>query len=295
MMLIAVLFFSGAFIAGNYSTSQFPPFSLTLFRFLFAFFFMIPILKISGENMTLEKGDIWYILMLTVVGMIGYHVFFFIALRHTSVINSSLIAAINPIATTLFSVIILKEKLTFKNCLAIGICFLGIMVVITKGDFRILKTLSFNLGDLYMVVAVVSWALYTVLSKKLLKKYSPIKVTTWLFAMTVVVSLPAFIWENPASYLKDTNLKGWTSILYMALFASTCGYLIQQISIKKIGPMKTNLYYNLVPVFSMILSFFILHTKVTTAQLVAGAFIIGGVIINTSFNNQNNNEKPEDS
>lgn len=283
MMLIAVFFFSGAFIAGNYSTVQFPPFSLTLFRFLFAFIFMLPIMKLSGENMKLHKGDIWYITMLAIVGMVGYHVFFFSALRHTSVINSSLIAAINPIATTIFSVIILNEKLTTKNIIAIGVCFLGIIVVITKGNLGILKTLSFNVGDLYMLVAVIVWALYTVLSKKMLKKYSPIKVTTYVFAMTIVVLIPALIWENPATYIGNTDMKGWLSILYMALFASTCGYLIQQISIKKIGPMRTNLYYNLVPVFSMILSLLILKTTVSPVQIVAGIFIIVGVLINTSF------------
>ncbi|MEA4826524.1 MAG: DMT family transporter, partial [Clostridium sp.] len=218
-----------------------------------------------------------------IVGMVGYHVFFFSALRHTSVINSSLIAAINPIATTIFSVIILNEKLTTKNIIAIGVCFLGIIVVITKGNLGILKTLSFNVGDLYMLVAVIVWALYTVLSKKMLKKYSPIKVTTYVFAMTIVVLIPALIWENPATYIGNTDMKGWLSVLYMALFASTCGYLIQQISIKKIGPMRTNLYYNLVPVFSMILSLLILKTTVSPVQIVAGIFIIVGVLINTSF------------
>lgn len=284
LMIIATVFWSGAFIAGKFSVSEFPVFSLTFFRFFFAVVATFAIMIKKGENYKIEKTDIFLFVQLGIIGMVGYHVFFFLALKYTTAVNSSLIAATNPIITTILAFVFFKENIKPKNIISILVSFLGVILIITNGNLKLLAGFKFNIGDLLMIIAVVCWATYSVISKKALKKYKPMVVTSYSFLVCVISLIPFVIIEKPWVYIPNTSIKGWISVLYMSIFASVIGYSIQQVSIKKIGASKTSLYINLVPVFSMILAYFILGESISSIKLVSAMLIISGVLLNTGIN-----------
>lgn len=280
MMLFATIFWAGAFIAGKFSIGEFPVFSLVFFRFLIATIIIFIILIKTEENWKITKQDLKTFLTLGVVGMVGYHVFFFLSLKYTTATNSSLIGATNPIVTTILACIFLKDKITYKNILGILISLFGVILITTNGNISVLFNMKFNIGDILMMVAVLCWATYGVLSKKVLEVYSPIKITSYAFLTCVIILIPLVILEKPWVYMPNTTFNGWMSVIYMAIFPSVGGYLIQQISIKKIGPTKTSLFINLVPVFSMILAFCILGESISIIKIIAGILIICGICTN---------------
>ena len=280
IMLLAVIFWAGAFIAGKFSIAEFPVFSLVFFRFLIATIVIFIIMIKIEDNWKITKNDLKTFTILGVVGMIGYHVFFFLSLIYTTATNSSLIGATNPIITTILACIFLKDKISYKNIIGIIISLFGVILIATNGDISVLLNFKFNPGDMLMIIAVICWAFNGILSKKALEVYSPIKITSYAFLTCVILLLPFVIMEKPWVYLPSTSIKGWSSVIYMAIFPSVFGYLIQQISIKKIGPTKTSLYINLVPVFSMILAYLILGESISFIKIVAGILIIIGICIN---------------
>lgn len=279
LMVIATLFFSGAFIAGKFSVAEFPVYSLTFFRFLIAAVVLFFILKIKGIDLTLDRKDIPRILLLSLLGMVGYHVFFFTALKHTSSVNTSLIAAMNPIMTTIMASIFLKEKFPQKAIGGILISFTGVTLIVTNGSLEIIRSMSFNIGDIYMLMAILSFSIYFIVLKGIVGRVDPMKLTFYVFFFCAVMLVPMVIYENPMEFLPNTTSKGWGSLIYMSIFASVIAYLIQQISVKRIGPAKTSLYVNLVPLFSMIMAYFILGEQITLPKVFAGAMIISGVLI----------------
>ncbi len=279
LMIIATLFFSGAFIAGKFSVAEFPVYSLTFFRFLIAAVVLFFILRIKGVDLTLEKKDIPRVVLLSLLGMVGYHVFFFTALKHTSSVNTSLIAAMNPIVTTIMASIFLKEKFPRKAIGGILISFTGVALIVTNGSLEVIKNMSFNIGDIYMLMAILSFSIYFIVLKGIVGRVDPMKLTFYVFFFCVVMLVPMVIYENPVEYLPGTTSKGWGSLIYMSIFASVVAYLIQQISVKRIGPAKTSLYVNLVPLFSMVMAYFILGEVITLPKVFAGAMIISGVLI----------------
>jgi len=283
LMVMAALFWAGAFIAGKLSVEEFPPVSLTFFRFLIASAVIFVILAVKERDISIKKEDLPIFLALGVIGMIGYHILFFMALKYTSPVNAALIGAINPLVTTIFSVIFLKEKIRIVNILAIMVSLSGVVLIVTNGSLDFFADMKFNVGDMLMLVAVVCWAAYAIISKRALARYSPIKVTSYAFLVCTVMLLPFLPLESPMQFLPQTTIGGWTSVVYMAIFASVGGYLIQQMSIKKMGPSKTSLYVNLVPVFSMVLAFFILGEAISAVKVAAASLIIGGVYMNTKF------------
>lgn len=291
LMIMATIFWAGAFIAGKFSVGEFPVFSLTFFRFLFATILIFAIMIKKEENWKISKKDLPIFIALGIIGMVGYHVFFFSALKYTTATNSSLINATNPIITTILAIIFLKEQIKTKNIISILMSFFGVILIITNGDFSVLLNFKLNSGDLLMIIAAICWASYAVISKKASDNYSPIKITSYAFLVCVIVLIPFVIMEKPWVYIPNTTAIGWMSVIYMSIFASVGGYLIQQISIKKIGPSKTSLYVNLVPVFSMILAFLILKESISFIKIFAGLFIAAGVFLNTRPDKKINNKE----
>lgn len=284
-MILCTVFWAGAFIAGKIGVKEFPPFSLAFFRFLFAtgliFWIMV---KYEKKDWRLKAKDWKYMIILGVIGMFGYHVLFFTALKYTSAVNSSMIAAINPLITSILAATFLHEKLGIKRLGAIFIALTGVALTITNGKLGVLRQLTFNYGDLLMISAVLCWAIYGIISKRIMDNYSPLILTSYSFLVCLITLIPFVILENPMGYLPNVTWKGWTSVLYMAIFPSVIGYLVQQMSIKEIGASKTAAFINLVPIFSIILSALILHEGVTVFKLFSAALIITGVYLNTQLN-----------
>ncbi len=282
LMVLTAVFWSGAFITGKIAVQEFPAFALTFFRFLFALPFIYLILYTREPQNLLPHGRQW--LPLVILGFIGtfcYHVFFFTSLKYTTAINSSLIGAMNPMITTLLAALFFHERLTTGRVCGIALSFSGVFFVVTNADMRVISGFHFNEGDLLMLVAVCSWAVYSLLGRRYMKQYdlSPLMVTAYTFLVCVALSIPFVTWENPASYLMSTTMGGWMSILYMSVFASVLGYLIQMIAIQRIGAPRAAIYINLVPVFTIIQSVTILGETITIFKLIGAATIISGVYL----------------
>ncbi len=130
-----------------------------------------------------------------------------------------------------------------------------------------------------MIIAVLCWASYGVFSKKVMPKYSPMTLTFYSFLFCTLFLIPFAIYEKPLSLINKVPYYSYISILYMSIFASVIGYLVQQISIKQIGPSKTSIFVNLVPISSIVLSAIILGEKITIITILSTALIVAGVYI----------------
>lgn len=280
LMTISTVFWGGAFIAGKIGVEEFPPFSLAFFRFLFATIIIFSTMIKYEKNWKIKKDQWMPIIFLGIVGMFGYHALFFTALQYTSAINSSLIAATNPLITSILAVLFLKEPLGLKRLGAITIAFVGVVLTLTGGNMEILINSQFNIGDIIMLGAVLCWAIYGVISKRVMPRYSPMILTSYTFLVCLILLIPFVIMENPGEYMRNTTWRGWSSVLFMAIFPSVIGYLVQQMSIKDIGPNKTAAFFNLVPVSSIILSGLILGEKITVFKVFSAMIIITGVYLN---------------
>lgn len=280
LMVLSTLFWAGAFIAGKLSVPFIPAFTLTFLRFFIATIILYFVVKSKDKsNYKLTKKDIPIFLFTGIVGMFGYHVFFFTALKYTTAINSSLIGATNPIITTILCIIFLKDKITFKRVIGIFLSFWGVFLTITNANLSTMHSLSLNKGDLIMLIAVCMWASYSVFSKKVMHKFTPLILTFYSFLFCTVFLIPFVIYERPWMFITKVPYYSFLAVAYMSIFASVIGYLVQQMSIKQIGPSKTSIFINLVPIFSILLSITILKESISTVKIFTTLLIITGVYI----------------
>ncbi|MCY6958038.1 DMT family transporter [Clostridium brassicae] len=284
LMVLSALFWAGAFIAAKLSAPHIPVFTLTFLRFLIATLILYFVISFKEKSIyKLKKQDIPVFLFTGIVGMVGYHIFFFKASLYTTAINSSIIAASNPIITTILSFIFLKDKLNYKGIAGILLSFTGVILTITNGNVKAITSINFNRGDILMLLAVLCWAAYGVYSKKVMPRYSPMTLTFYSFLFCTLFLIPFVIYENPMALINKVPTYSYIAVVYMSIFASVIGYLVQQMSIKQIGPSRTSIFVNLVPIFSIILSALILNESITIVKIFAAVFIITGVYICQRF------------
>ena len=279
LMTCSCLFWAGAFIAGKYTVPYIATFTLTFLRFFYATIILYLVMKRTKVDFALQKSQIPVFLVTGTVGMFGYHVLFFTALKYTTAINSSIIAATNPMVTTLLAIIFLKNKLKTRQIFGILLSFAGVLLTITGAEIETLRSFSFNAGDLWMLAAVTAWAVYGVFSKSKGKDIQPIILTYYSFLVCTILLIPFVIYERPWEFLFTIPVSAHLAVLYMSIFPSVIGYLVQQMAIKEIGPSKASIFVNLVPVFSIILAVALLGETLEPIKLLTAALIILGVFI----------------
>lgn len=145
-------------------------------------------------------------------------------------------------------------------------------MLLTNGEINSLLSINFNIGDLIIFSAILSNGIYIIGSKNILKKYSSTKILS-----------PIYIYESKFYILSEISNRAIGSLVYMAIFSSLIAFLLQQKGIKKIGPIKASLYTNLIPVYSIILSFFILDEQIQLNQLIAMLLVMSGIFINLGY------------
>lgn len=285
LMVLAAFFWSGAFIAGKYSVAYIPVFTLTFLRFFPAAILMYIAMRVTNCPYRLNKTHVPIFLMTGMIGMFGYHILFFSCLKYTTAINSSIIGAMNPIVTVIIAFIALRQKLSRRQAAGICLSFAGVFLTITGADLHVIRMLNFNKGDILMMLAVICWAAYGVISSSAMSSDKPtapilpMALTFYSFIVCLIALVPFVVMERPWTFLPKLPAASFVAALYMAVFPSFIGYLIQQFSIKEIGAGRTSVFINLVPVFSTLLAILLLDETLQPIKFFTAWAIIAGVII----------------
>jgi drug/metabolite transporter (DMT)-like permease len=231
------------------------------------------------DNWRIELSSVKYAVLTAGVGMIGYHMFFFYALRYTDASKASMINAINPLLTALMAVIFLGEKLTPRKTFFILTAFLGVVLTLSNWSLQRIMSFDLNVGDLLMLCGAMMWATYGIIVKRIMPFFTPLKLTTYTFLFSALMLFPFTIKELITLDYLEIGWMPFMAVLYMAIFPSVIGYTIQQTAIKELGAGKTALFINLVPVISTIFAIIFLGEKLFKLNVLSGAIIIVSVIL----------------
>jgi drug/metabolite transporter (DMT)-like permease len=282
LMLLGFSIFTGAsFNLAKYTVGYLSPFAVAAWRFGFAAVILLFILLLTeGLNKAqVKRNSIWY-MALGIVGIFGFSTLFFLGLTYTSSVNGALIMGLNPLLTTIFARFLLKDRITKKQIVGIFLAFIGVLLVITQGSIDIIKSLSFSIGDGIIFVGNVCWALYGVLGRRFIQNGTPLSTTTYTMIVGAIglIVVSSFT-TNPVA-LPNIPIGVWGAIGFMAIFTSVLGYLWWNQGMKEIGASKTSLFFNLVPVVTMIISFAI-GVHVSLSQLLGAVLVILGVLMSS--------------
>lgn len=280
-LILVGIMWGASFNAGKYIVEYFPPMSAASWRFSLATLFMVvALILFKGLNKEVLKQNKWTYISMGIVGVLGFNSLFFLGLTQTSPINGALIMGTNPIVTVIFSYFLLKMKINKVQVIGFFISLIGVVLVISKASLSVLLALSFSIGDIYILLGNICWAVYGVLGKKYLKNSSVIMTSSMTMGVGTLflILLGLFEVKGNYNYVGAMPISGWLAMLFLSFGASFLAYFWWNKGIKTIGANNTSIFYNLVPASSILISFISGH-KIFLGQIIGCIIVIFGVTL----------------
>ena len=282
-LIFATLFWSGNFIVGKAaSLFEIPPFTLNFYRWTFAWLILAPFTLneiFQKKNYILENIKIFIILGITSITVFNSIVYF--SLNFTQVISGVLMISTIPVMIIFFCWILKIEKTNFYQILGVIFSLLGVVVIVTKADLGKLLSLNFNKGDLWMVVAMFSWAMYSALLRKKKFELSQISLLQVIISTGLILLLPAYLIEMALGHKVNINLPFILTLSYVVLFPGLASFIFWIKGIALIGSNRSGIFLHLMPIFSTILAILIFKEKFMTFHLIGVIFIITGIVLSS--------------
>ncbi len=283
LLCIATLAWAGNFIVGRYIHAQVTPVTLSYGRWGLALLILLPFtLRAVLRQLPLVRQHLYLFAALGLTGMTLFHSFVYAALEATGAINAALILSMTPVVIVALSWLLDREPISPLQAAGIAVSLVGAVVLITRGDLSAVRTLDFNRGDLWMLIAVPNWALYSVLLRRRPHDVAPMVVLTVTIAAGLAFLTPVFIFELVRGSDFRVNTETLLSVAYVALFASVIAYVCWNRGVALIGANRAGLFMHLVPVFSALLAIAILGESLEGHHLSGVALIVLGIYLTTS-------------
>ncbi len=280
VLLILVSFvWAGSFIVVDIVTKEMDPIDLGFLRFLVATPLMILIAVVRKKPLLLPKKELPWLIVLGLTGVTFLYLFQFLGIHFTNAPTASVLINTNVIFIAILSGLFLHETLTRKRVAGIVLSFIGVFVIMFSDISKQELTFDnlFFIGGILMLLSALCWALYSFVGKRLLKTYDEFVITTYAFGFGTLFYIP-FVVLHLGSVLQQTSLNGWLAVLYLALTCSIFGYLGWYYALKHIDASKAAVFLNFIPLFTILMSFF-LGTSLTWFFLLGAALIIYGVYL----------------
>ena len=280
-LLLTVTFWAGNFVVGKFaSLYEVPPFSLNFYRWFFAWLILAPFTfpEIIKKKEYIKKNYKLFIILgvtsITIFNSIVYY-----SLNFTQVISGVLMISTIPVMIMFFSSILKIEKTNLFQIIGVILSFTGVIVIITKANFEILRNLNFNKGDLTMVVAMFSWALYSTLLKRQKYEISQISLLQVVISFGLIFLIPIYFIEYQIGFRINLNAPFILILSYVVLLPGLASFLLWIKGISMIGANRSGVFLHLMPILSAIMAIIIFNEKFMFYHLLGACFIISGILL----------------
>ena len=280
--IIATIIWSGNFIVARSLIENIPPVSLAFWRWTVAVIILMPFaLKPLISDWPIIKSNIIYLIITSIFGITLFNTLIYIASHTTSAINLSLIAITFPIFVIILSRMFYKEVLSINKWVGISLVTFGVVTLMTKGDFTVLEEIKFTQGDFWMLLAAMTFSIYSLLLKEKPKKLGTRSFLLSTFLIGVIFLLPFYIFESTTTQftIYNINTNEFYSIIYIGLFASLVSYFLWSKAVYTLGPTKSSIIYYTLPIFSGIAAYIFLGEEIKVIHIMSMLLIMFGVLI----------------
>ncbi len=286
ILILTTIFWSGNFIVGKAaSISGVPPFSLNFFRWFFAGLILIPFTYreiLDKKEYILSNISLFAILGITSITIFNSIVYY--SLYFTQVINGILMISTIPVWIIMISSILKIEKTNFYQIIGVVFSLTGVMFIITKLDLNLIKTLKFNKGDLSMVIAMFSWAIYSALLKSKKFEISQKSLLEIIIIFGLIFLFPIYLVEIKLGYTINLSKPFFLILMYVVFFPGLIAFFFWIKGISIIGANRAGIFLHLMPIMGAIMAMIIFQEKFMFYHFLGALFIIAGITLSNKKN-----------
>ena len=282
LLSLTILFWSGNFVLGRGLHENVPPVALAFWRWFLAWLLVLPFAirpMIQQYRLIIRHG-----MTLTLFGMCGvagFSTLVYIGLSSTTATNGVLLNTASPVIIVLISRFFLKQHMSMRQGIGVIVAFLGVIVIITRGNPALLLDLNLHSGDFLVLAGVLCWALYTVFLYLRPHDLLPLSFVGATVSIGTLGMLPFFLWERAAGAVTIMTPAVAAGIFYLALFPSILAYIFWNRAVAEVGARRAGYFIYLMPALGTLLSSVFLQEAFLVYHLTGVILIFSGVYLTT--------------
>ena len=281
LLVFAAFCWSGNFIVGKYAyLFEVPPLTLNFLRWVSVWFILIPFTyKEIYKNLNYIKKNWIVISFMGVITISTFNSVVYLALTYTQVINAVLVLAAIPAVTIIISSLMKVDKTNIFQLVGLFLSIIGIGAIISNADLNKIFSLNFNKGDLWMLVCVLSWSLYSTLLKKHNFKFSQFTLIQLMVTVGIIFLIPQFFYEKSIGLDVNLNKAFFVILFYVVIFPALAAYYCWQKGVEIVGPNRATMFIQLMPLLSALLAIIIFQEKLELYHFLGASFILSGIYL----------------
>jgi len=277
-LVLTALLWSSNFVIGRAIRHDVSPVTLNFLRWAIALAVLLPITLPDLRAHRAVLLQRWKLIaMLGLTGIAAFQTLGYVALTMTTALNTILLLSLAPLAIVLLSWAALGERVTRNQALGLVASLGGASVLILHGDVKTLTDLRFNAGDLWMLLAVAIWALYSVLLRRRPAQVPPLALHTSSVLAGTLWMLPAFGWQAAGGAALPDGVPAWAAIAFIGVFSSALAHALWVRGVAAIGPNRAGVFIHLMPLFGAALAVAFLGERIGAYHVVGAALVLAGV------------------
>ena len=279
LAIAATAIWSGNFIVARGLNDSIPPISLAFWRWVVAVIVFLPLAaKPLIDERHILKQHLSYLCITAVLGITLFNTLIYFAGHTTTALNLSIISITFPLFIIILSRIFFREMMTINRAVGILLVVTGIVMLITRGRPAKLLELSFAVGDIWMLLAAIIFAVYSLLLKR-----KPRDLSIWAFQLSTFILgllflLPFFVWETVSVPQVNFDARTVLAILYVGIGASLAAFLLWNKAVLAIGPSRAGMVYYTLPLFSGLSAHLFLNEAISRIHLYSAMLIVTGIV-----------------
>ncbi|MEH2475473.1 drug/metabolite transporter (DMT)-like permease [Nitrobacteraceae bacterium AZCC 2161] len=279
LLSLTSLFWACNSIVGRTAAGHFPPVTLSFTRWLCAFLILLPFAwRDLRTDWPAIRAKLGIMVAMSVCGIAAFNTLLYTALEYTTALNALLLQSSTPLFVAMWSLIVLRVRLTLAQASGILVSLIGVLVIVMHGDLTRLASVEFNRGDMLMVLALAIFGLYSAL----VPKRPVIQQTSFLafiFGCGVLCLAPFFVWELLARPAAEVTASNALALGYTVVFPSILAYFCYNRGVQLVGPNRSAPFFHLVPVFGSAMAIFLLGEHLQLFHVAGYALVLMGIFV----------------
>jgi drug/metabolite transporter (DMT)-like permease len=276
------LFWAGNFVLARAVHADIPPLALSFWRWAGAFAILLPFAWRQLREQRLLLARHWRVLgLLALLGITNYNTFAYLALQQTSATNGVLLSSVTPVLIVGLSFLLLGQAVRPLQLAGILTSMAGVVVIASGGDPTRLSVLGANRGDLWILLASLDWALYSVCLRWRPAELKPLVFLTAIVGIGLIPLAGLYALEFAQGERFTASAPNLAAIGYVALFPSVLAYVFWNRAVSEMGANRTGQYMHLMPVFGALLATLLLGERLHWYHATGVLLIGSGIALTT--------------
>lgn len=283
LLTFTMLFWSLSPVIANWLKDAMPPVTINFARWASSLVLLAPFTARELIRRRAVLAKYWKLLaVLGFSGAAGFHTLLYWALHWTTVSNSALLQSILPVGILGLSWLFYRERIGKRQAAGMVSSFTGVLVILCRGDLRVLLNFTVNPGDVLVVVSVLLWSLYAVLLRRRPPELSPLALLEAITTFAVIELVPLVAAEQAWGRPVVWTWRVAAGAAYLGVFAAALANLFWNEASHRIGPVRAAPFVHLLPLFTLLLGVGLVGERLSAYHAPAIALIVGGIALATA-------------